>query len=358
MLLTLGARAERALSIILAGTLALSVFAGIAGNARAAIGDPYFSEYVEGPTGTFGKALEIYNPGNAPIDLGAGSYVVEAYANGATTPTTIPLTGFLASLDVFVIANPTSAAEILAVADQLSTAVNFNGDDALVLRAGGVVLDSIGQVGTDPGTNWGVAPTSTLDTVLRRKATVVTGDTNTADAYDPAIEWDGFLGTDFTDLGAYGSSEPGSGGGTVQADVTMAAAAACLELSDTSISFGTLGFGAEDQPAAPSVTLTNCATSSETLLASATDAVGSTATWSLVDSTETCADTLGLDNYRLGLHSQELPAPVSLSNLGKPIQTLSSGAATAHTAHIFTPCPGSSGDGQTLTFQINYLATE
>lgn len=346
----------------LAIAMAMSVLGGLPARARAAAGDPYFTEYVEGPTGTFAKALEIYNPGDAPIHLGAAGYAVEVYANGGTTPASISLTGTLAAHDVFVLANPTSAADVLAVADQVSATANFNGNDAIVLRnAAAGVVDTIGQFAFDPGAaGWGTPPTSTLDAVLRRLTTVTTGDSNPFDVYDPAVEWDSAASTDFTDLGSYGPGGGGTGsdGATVDADVTMAASAACLELSDTSISFGTLGFGAEDQPATPSVTLTNCATVAETLLAGATDAVGSTAAWSLVDSSATCADSLGIESFRLNLHSQELPVPVSLESSSKSVQTLAAGASTTHTAHIYTPCPGSSGDGQTVTFQINYLATE
>ena len=54
------------------------------------------------------------------------------------------------------------------------------------------MLDSIGQVGVDPGTEWGTGLTSTADNTLRRKATVTAGDPNGADAFDPAAEWDGF----------------------------------------------------------------------------------------------------------------------------------------------------------------------
>ena len=358
MLLMVRAPAGRVLSLIVAGTIAFSVFASVAAVARGAAGDPYFSEYIEGPVAAFAKAVEIYNPSNAPVDLAAGTYTVEIYSNGGTTPTVINLSGTVAAGDVFVVAHPTSAPEVLTVADQQSSSLNFNGNDAVQLRAGGTILDTIGQVGFDPGAaGWGTAPLSTTDSVLRRMNSVTGGSSDPTDAFDPALEWDAFSSTDYSDIGSYGPDAPGSDSGTVNADVTVAAAAACLELSDTSISFGTLGFGAEDQPASPTVTLTNCATTTETLLASATDATGSSATWSLVGS-GTCADALGIDNYRLNLQSQELPGPVSLANLGKSVQTLAAGAATAHTAHIFTPCPGSSGDGETLTFQINYLATE
>ena len=59
--------------------------------------------------------------------------------------------------------------------------ISWNGDDAIVLRKGGAsgtVVDVIGQIGIDPGTEWGTGLTSTADNTLRRKAAVIAGDTD------------------------------------------------------------------------------------------------------------------------------------------------------------------------------------
>ncbi len=349
---------QRVAPTFLAGLLAVSVLVGGPNVARAAGTELFFSEYAEGPTATFAKAVEIYNPTGLPINL--ADYVVEVYVNGSTTPTPIALSGTIAAGDVFVVAHPSSVAGVLAVADLQTATLNHNGNDMIVLRrTAGAIVDAIGQSAVDPGiTGWGTPPLNTTDSVLRRMPSITAGDSDPSNAFDPAAEWDPFSNTDFSGLGSHAIDGGGSSGGTVSADVTLAAAAACLELSATAISFGTLGFGAEDQPATPDVTLTNCATTTSTLLASATDAVGPTASWTLVDSPATCADTLGIDNYRLNLQSADLTGPVSLGSTSKTVQSLAGGAATTHTAHIYTPCPGSSGDGEILTFQINYLATE
>ena len=63
------------------------------------------------------------------------------------------------------------------VADQTNGSGWFNGDDAIVLRKGTTVLDLIGQIGFDPGTEWGTGVTSTADNTLRRKPTITAGDT-------------------------------------------------------------------------------------------------------------------------------------------------------------------------------------
>ncbi|HAL91997.1 MAG TPA: hypothetical protein DCM68_03110 [Verrucomicrobia bacterium] len=171
------------------------------------------SEYVEGSSNN--KAVEIYNPTLDPLDLSAGQYAVQIYANGAASASsTINLTGTIPPQDVFVLANSSASAAILNVADMTSGSLTFNGDDAVVLRSGGTngpVVDSIGVVGTDPGTEWGTGLTSTADNTLRRKATVKQGDTNTVDAFAPATEWDGYAVDTFDGLGAHTSDCSGPG---------------------------------------------------------------------------------------------------------------------------------------------------
>ncbi len=65
------------------------------------------------------------------------------------------------------------------------------------------MLDVIGQIGFDPGAEWGTGDTSTADNTLRRKPTITAGDPNGADAFDPAVEWDGFATNTFGGLGAH-----------------------------------------------------------------------------------------------------------------------------------------------------------
>lgn len=179
--------------------------------ASAAPGDLFFSEYVEGSGNN--KALEIVNPSAAPVTL-TGAYDVQIFANGSPTATaTIPLVGTVAPGDVFVLARSSAVAAILAQADQTTTNFLYNGNDAVALRHGTDVVDVIGQIGADPGTEWGTAPTTTLDATLRRKAAVATGDANGADAFDPATQWDGLALDTFDGLGAHQITPGGGGGG-------------------------------------------------------------------------------------------------------------------------------------------------
>ncbi|MGB7057441.1 MAG: ExeM/NucH family extracellular endonuclease [Geitlerinemataceae cyanobacterium] len=176
--------------------------------------DLLFSEYIEGSS--FNKAIELYNGTGNSIDLSAGLYTLEGYFNGASTPnSTLSLTGTIAAGDVFVLANSQADPAILAVTDLTNNSViNFNGDDAIVLKKNGVTLDSIGQVGFDPGSEWGSGLTSTQDNTLRRLSTVMTGDTNVSNAFDPAVEWAGFAIDTFDGLGSYTTGGGGGGGGT------------------------------------------------------------------------------------------------------------------------------------------------
>jgi len=167
--------------------------------------DLFFSEFIEGTSNN--KALEIFNGTGTAIDLAAGNYVVQMYFNGSTTAgLTINLTGTVASGDVFVLAQSSANATILAQADQTNGAGWFNGDDAVVLRKGGssgAIIDSIGQIGFDPGTEWGSGLTSTADNTLRRNSSIIAGDTNPSDSFDPSAQWDGFATDTFDGLGSH-----------------------------------------------------------------------------------------------------------------------------------------------------------
>ncbi len=208
-------RARRRIVGALTGALAVSIGIPLAAApatpaAAATPTELFFSEYLEGSSNN--KALEIYNGTAAPIDLAAGGYVVQMYSNGsASAGLTIPLTGTVASGDVHVLAHGSADPAILAQADQTNSSGWFNGDDAIVLRkggAGGEIVDVIGQVGHDPGSEWGTGLVSTADNTLRRKVAVCAGDTNPADAFDPSVEWDGFATNTFDGLGAHTCGGP------------------------------------------------------------------------------------------------------------------------------------------------------
>jgi predicted extracellular nuclease len=218
-------RTSRALIAVCLAAATVSATMLTSAPARAATPtDIFLSEYVEGSSNN--KALEFYNGTGAPVDLGAGGYVVQLYSTGsATAGGTIDLTGTVADGDVFVLAATTANAAILAQADQTTGVSLYNGDDAIVLRKGGAsgpVVDSFGQVGVRPVPEWGTGLTSTVDNTLRRNATVIAGDTQPGDAFDPAGQWQGFATDTFDGLGSHAIDTGGNQPAVLSCGSTLA----------------------------------------------------------------------------------------------------------------------------------------
>ncbi|MCB1803905.1 MAG: isopeptide-forming domain-containing fimbrial protein, partial [Candidatus Competibacteraceae bacterium] len=79
--------------------------------------DLLISEYVEGSGSN--QALEFFNGTGGSIDLNAGNYIVEIYADGsASATTTINLTGTVVDGATYVLGNNAAVAGITGVADQ------------------------------------------------------------------------------------------------------------------------------------------------------------------------------------------------------------------------------------------------
>lgn len=182
------------------GTYAFSVTAEVI-TPPSGCGDLFISEYGEGSGNN--KYIEIYNPTGAAISL--ANYDLVIYANGSpTVSSTIALSGSIAPYSTYVIKNNSASALIIA---NLSTAsLNFNGDDAVALRKSSVLIDVIGQTGTDPGTEWGTGLTSTADNTLVRKSTIQIGDADGTNVFDPSLEWDGYATDTFTDITIHNST--------------------------------------------------------------------------------------------------------------------------------------------------------
>lgn len=162
----------------------------------------FFSEYIEGSSNN--KSLELYNGTGSTINLAAGNYTISMYFNGATTANTvIDLTGTVASGDVYVLSDEDANSAIQAETDQTNGSSFFNGNDTVVLTKNGEIIDAIGELGASPGDEWGDGLTSTKDNTLRRKSSVCAGDSNQADSFDPALEWDGFSSNNADDLGSH-----------------------------------------------------------------------------------------------------------------------------------------------------------
>jgi hypothetical protein len=190
--------------------------------------DLFISEYVEGWSNN--KALEIYNPTNAAIDL--SQYMVIRYSNGSTTATAanaVQLTGMVAAYDVHVAVleklDPQGIGQEAPIWDSLqvradafycpdyltTNAFYFNGNDAVVLALGNVndignssLVDVFGKIsenpgiGSDPLTGWTAdfpyvqsGDGVTVDHSMIRKASILKGETNpTISYFDPLLEYD------------------------------------------------------------------------------------------------------------------------------------------------------------------------
>ena len=108
--------------------------------------DLFISEYLEG-TGN-NKALEIYNPTQEPINL--GPYRLECYNDGSLTPVnSLNLQGIIQPGQAYVIGNSNGNAAIIAASDVLSNVTFFNGNDPIVLRKDGAIIDIMGIIGPE-----------------------------------------------------------------------------------------------------------------------------------------------------------------------------------------------------------------
>jgi hypothetical protein len=168
-----------------------------------------------------------------------------------------------------------------------------------------------------------------------------------------------------TYVGTTPDPTPGTTGnpdsGVVDADVTVPTSAACIQLSTSSITFGTQRFGGRDIESYPigSIHLLNCSGSDATLLARGTDAIAGSATWNLVDDAGTCADgSLAIDDYHLKLRNGATDVVTSLSETSKTLRTLAGGGVGTFDPRLDMPCPGSAGAGETMGMQIVFVVTE
>ena len=152
--------------------------------------------------------------------------------------------------------------------------------------------------------------------------------------------------------------------GSVSAKVTVAAP--CLTVNPDSISFGSLGFSADDLNqtagnATPFIhTVTSCAPSDQKLFVKGSDAFNESGTvkWTLRPA-NTCIGTPNTNFY--GLRASENGA---LSGVYRDLQTtnllvraMTASEAIPMRALLWMPCAGSNGAGETMSMQIVYTAT-
>ncbi|MFA7075910.1 MAG: lamin tail domain-containing protein [Candidatus Izemoplasmatales bacterium] len=149
------------------------------------------SEYVEGSS--YNKYLELYNPTLETLDL--SEYTLETYFNGKLEATgSLILSGSLASGHTIVIGNPQGTLYSPDLFD--SSAINFNGNDVIVLLFNGVIIDSIGKIGNDSD--------FAKDITLVRKPGITSGDVNPNDEFN-LDEWEEYQADTTTYLGSHTS---------------------------------------------------------------------------------------------------------------------------------------------------------
>lgn len=183
----------------------------------------FISEYVEGSGND--KAIEIYNPTAAPINL--TGYSIRRYSNGAVDYAAGGITnliGTIAPLGAFIIVNgqttsstnsPACSLELQALADQLDGAypssTYMNGNDAMVLAKADVIIDILGKIGENPGTAWSslfphtanAGAWITWNHTMVRKASVQTGVAVNPEFFDPLAQYDSLPNNTWTGLGTH-----------------------------------------------------------------------------------------------------------------------------------------------------------
>ncbi|MBS1648054.1 MAG: T9SS type A sorting domain-containing protein [Bacteroidetes bacterium] len=158
----------------------------------------FISEYLCGQGNN--KAIEIYNPTSAAINL--ANYSLLIYHGSSYTPTTIALTGTISALSTHVVSKPNASAAILAHTNQTSNNLNFNGDECIVLNKAAIHIDKIGEIGVAIGSGgWTLTPSgSTNNSDLRRKYYNTVGDTIWANCKS---EWNVFVKDSVSNLGQH-----------------------------------------------------------------------------------------------------------------------------------------------------------
>lgn len=199
----------------------------VAVSSFAQCNDLFISEYDHGYGNN--RALEIYNPTNAAIDM--SQYQLVRYSNGGTTPNAVGLSNSLAPAECWVVVSdkrdPNGTGydtvvdpALIAAADTFLCPVYsqnkmmyFNGNDAVTLeKLNGTYVDLIGKIGEDPGIAWtadtmngftsaGGARWWTKRNTLIRKYDVQQGITANPNFFNPAAEFDSIGNQVFDHLG-------------------------------------------------------------------------------------------------------------------------------------------------------------
>ena len=186
----------------------------------------FISEYVEGSGNN--QAIEIYNPTSLTIDL--SGYRIEKFGNGSGTSASggvLNLIGTIAPYSTFVIVNgqittttisPACDPILQAMANQLDgvypAPTYFNGNDAIALFNGSIMIDLLGKTGDASiisSIGWGdefpydgsVGAVWTENHTLVRKASVQIGVSANPSSFIVSNEWDSLPQNTWSNLGTH-----------------------------------------------------------------------------------------------------------------------------------------------------------
>ena len=177
-------------------------------------GNLFFSEYIEGDGGCCNKCLEIFNPTSSTVDL--STYRIEFYNNGKTTTGNASFSigervpfSTLAPSQVVVLCQSKADISLQSVSDGIFGFGNYNGNDAIVLRHNGGIIDIIGAIGCDPGTAWRQGGNSTVNNTLIRKSCIQKGNATGDCAFSSlGSEWLSLGANNFSNLGSHETGIP------------------------------------------------------------------------------------------------------------------------------------------------------
>lgn len=141
------------------------------------------SQYVETNSGTVPKGIELWNNGPT-IDFSVTPLTIWQGSNGGSlsTNTTISV-GVFSSGSVWVIGTSDIGTYLdttfgAGTVNYTFSNYQFNGDDSLQVQLAGVVQDTFGIVGTDPGSSWSGNGVSTANQNIELINSITVGDTD------------------------------------------------------------------------------------------------------------------------------------------------------------------------------------
>ena len=177
---------------------------------QSGISQLIISQYTETETGSTPKGIELWNVSGAEIDFSSEVLEIEVGFNGAAPANEFTLNSdYLLDGGIMVIGTADMASAVGATSPCKRFYVfpfTFNGDDAIVIKLDGNIVDVFGTPGDDPGSEWSGSGVSTQNRNIKLQGGIITGDT---DGWtDPSERFvDVGLGSDLTDFGL----DPGLG---------------------------------------------------------------------------------------------------------------------------------------------------